>query len=168
VFRILAFALAMSLPSHSALAKEALHIFNIVLLQPGIVLQERVPDVAALSGYIEGIEGAVSRAAQSTPASAPTGGFIVVAVKPGKKSNVWLDFTPTLKAQPGSTIQSAARSVHPPVVRDGVVVFAIKVGLWGGSEPAPTAPSPAEWKDAVKKAGRSLEAGELVEMIWRE
>ena len=100
--------------------------------------------------------------------SKPIGGFIVVAVKPDRKSNIWLDFKPKLKAQTADKIQLAAKSIQPILVNEGVVVFAIKVGLWGGQEPTAIAPSPREWKAAAKKAGHPLETGNLVEMIWRE
>ncbi|BCB26149.1 hypothetical protein SKTS_10350 [Sulfurimicrobium lacus] len=163
---VLYFALACS--ASGAYAEEALHTFNIVLLQPDFVLQERVQDVTALSTYIKEIESSVSGALQAKPHFPPTGGFIVVAVKPGQKSNVWLDFKPMLNPQTTTTVLTAARSVPPVAVSGGVVVFAIKVGLWGGLEPKSIAPSPAEWKAAAKKAGHPLETGDLVEGIWRD
>lgn len=170
MFRKLVWAFTFIVSTHSTFAdaEETLHTFNVVLLQPDFVLQERVPDVPALSNYIKAIEGAASSAVQSNAEVAPTGGFIVVAVKPGEKSNIWLDFKPALQAQTAAAIQSAAKSVPPPTVEKGVVVFALKVGLWGGSAPAATAPSPAEWNAAARAAGRPIETGALVEMIWRE
>ena len=140
----------------NAQAKEAFHTFNLVLLQPDFVLQERVPDVAELSNYIKGIERSVSHAIQTKSEFPPVGGFIVVAIKPHEKSNIWLDFAPALKPQVATSIQLAAKSVQPPKIRNGAVVFAIKIGLWGGPEPKKTAPSPDEWKAAAKKAGRLL------------
>lgn len=160
--------LALAIATSAVYAEEPFHTFSIVLLQPDFILQERVQDVKALSSYIKGIESSVSRAIQAEPQFPPASGFIVVAVKPDQKSNVWLDFNPTLSPNTAATIQTAARSVSPVAVENGVVVFAIKIGLWGGQEPESIAPSPVEWKAAAKKAGRPLETGELVESIWRD
>ncbi len=157
----------LTLAARGAIAKDA-HSFSIFLLQPDAVLRERVPDVGALANYVKGIDKAVSSAVQLHPEYHAAGGFIVLAVKPGEKSNVWLDFKPALDPQAASLIQAAARSVHPPDVRNGIVVFAIRVGLWGGTEPAATKPYPAEWQAEVQKAGRSIEAGELAEMAWHD
>lgn len=152
----------------NAYAEKALHTFNILLLQPEFVFEERVPDASAFSAYIKSIESSISAALQTKPRFAPVGGFVVVAVKPGQKSKVWLDFGPSLNRQNSVTIQTAVKSVSAVAVTGGVIVFAIKVGLWNSTESKAIAPSPAEWKAAAKKAGHPLKAGALVEGIWRD
>lgn len=159
---------ALCISMSCALANDALNTYGIVLLQPDNILQERVPNVEALSTYIGGIESAVSKSVQARPTFAPTSGFIVVAIKPGNKSNVWLDFAPALKPEDAAAVRAAARSVLTAPVKNGVVVFALSVGLWGGQKPTPMAPSPVEWRDAARLAGRPLETGALVESIWTD
>ncbi len=168
MLRKLALAFFACTLSHIAFASDAMRTFNIVLLQPDSVLQKRIPDVSALSAYIKAIETSVESVLQAELEHIPAGGFLVVAVKPGEKSNVWLDFGPFLIPRTAEKILAAAKGVPPLSVQDGMVAFAIKVGFWGGSEPAAMAPSPAAWKAAAKKAGHPLELDALVETVWPE
>lgn len=64
IMKTIALALSLLLCAFigSAHASYALVKFNVVLLQPGFVLQERAPDINALAGYIKAVEEA-SRAA---------------------------------------------------------------------------------------------------------
>ena len=166
MFRSLLLIFTIGASSTSVYAKDALHTFTILLLQPDFILQERVPDATALYRYIKGIDDSVSDAIKTVPRFPSTSGYIVVAVKPGQKSNIWLDFQPKLKPQIASAIKTAARAVPPAPVTNGVVVLAMKVGLWGGPEPISMPLSPPEWMEAAKKAGRPMEVGDLVETIW--
>ena len=168
MLRKLALAFLACTLSHAAFASDALRTFNIVLLQPDSILQKRIPDVSTLSAYIKAIEASVESTLQAEPEHVPAGGFLVIAVKPSEKSNVWLDFGPVLIPRTAEKILAAAKAVPPPSVENGVVAFGIKVGFWGGSEPAAVAPSPAAWKAAAKKAGHPMKVDELVEMVWPE
>ncbi|QAU34675.1 hypothetical protein [Janthinobacterium sp. 17J80-10] len=151
-----------------AYAQEPIRKFGIVLLQPDFVLQKRVPSVDALANYIRAIEGEIGGSIAQSEMKPISSGFVVVAVRPGQKSNVWLDFEPKLPAAVSESVVAKIRKVQPVTVREGPVVFAIKLGLWGGSEPAKTAPSPSEWQAAAQRAGRPLETSDLVEKIWRD
>jgi hypothetical protein len=150
----------------SARAADSVKTFGIVLFQPDSVLQERVPSLDAMIDYIRAVEQAIQSAVSASDKGSPTAGFVVVAVRPGRKSNVWFDFDPPFSPDVRTAVAARARAVLPFLARDGPVVFAIKVGLWGGVEPKRAVPSPAEWKAAAMKAGRPIETGELVEMIW--
>ncbi|HSW23514.1 MAG TPA: hypothetical protein VLJ62_12155 [Burkholderiaceae bacterium] len=139
-----------------------------MLLQPSAVLEERVPSVDAMADYIKAIEAASREAVLASALRQSTGGFIVVAVRPGQKSKVWIDFDTLLDSELSRQIITRATTVQPFEARQGPVVFALKVGLWGGRESRRVAPSPPEWKAATKQAGRALDVDSLIRRVWRE
>jgi hypothetical protein len=151
-----------------AQAAEPITKFGVVLLQPSSVLEDRVPSVDAMADYIKAIEAASREAVQSSPLRQAAGGFIVVAVRPGQKSKVWLDFDTLLDADMSKLIAAKATAVQPFEARQGPVVFALKVALWDGRESKRIAPSPSEWKAATKQAGRQLDIDSLIKRVWRE
>ena len=142
--------------------------FGVVLLQPSAVLEERVPSVDAMADYIKAIEAASREAVLASALRQSAGGFIVVAVRPGQKSKVWLDFDTLLDSEMSRQIITRATAVPPFEARQGPVVFALKVGLWGGRESKRLAPAPSEWKAATKQAGRQLDIDSLIRRVWRE
>jgi hypothetical protein len=149
-------------------AGEPLKKYGIVLLQPDQVLEQRLQSVEALATYITAVERAVSLSLDAQPSAGAAGGFLVVAIRPGQRSNAWLTFSPELSTELSTLVVKSIRSVLPPRVNDGPVVFAIKVGLWGGNEPSEVTPAPKEFSAAAVQAGRSLEVSEVVERLWRE
>ena len=151
-----------------ALATEPVVKQGVVLLQPGPVLEERVSSVDAMAQYIKAVEVASREAVLASPARQATGGFIVIAVKPGQKSKVWLDFDVLLDAEMSRQIIAKVSAVEPFEARNGPVVFALKVGLWDGRESRRVAPSPSEWKAATQQAGRQLDIDTLIRRVWRE
>lgn len=148
-------------------AAEPLVNFNVVLLQPGSILQERVPSVDVMAEYVRSVEGAARNAVTASKARQSLGGFIVVAIRPGLQSKVWLDFDALLDLEIRKQITDAVQAVKPFEARKGPVVFALNVSLWGGARTKRVAPSPPEWKK-VTQGGTPLEVGELVEAAWNE
>jgi hypothetical protein len=150
-----------------AQAPEPFTNFNVVLLQPSDVLEERVASIDAMAEYIKAVQSALREAVVASGSKQSVGGFIVVAVRPGLQSKVWLDFDTLLDMELRRQLASKAEAVKPFEARKGPVVFALKVALWGGKESKRIAPSPPEWKKAAS-GGVRLEVGELVEKIWSE
>lgn len=146
-------------------AAEPFTRFNVVLLQSSKVLEERV-GVDAMADYIKAIEAAAQDAVAASPSRQATGGFLVVAVRPGRQSRVWLDFDTLLDLDMRQRLISKVRAVEPFEARVGPVVFALKVATWGGKESRRSAPMPPEWKQAGASAPR--EVGDLVESIWTD
>jgi hypothetical protein len=149
-----------------ARAAEPLTKFGVVLLQPSSMLEQRVPSVDALAEYIKAVEVAAREAVLAAPSKAAAGGFIVVAVRPGRRSKVWLDFDASPGFDLSRQIVTKVAAVRPFEARSGSVVFAIKVGLWEGLESARVAPSPLEWKAVTSKSERPLEIDELLDKVW--
>ncbi|HIV73249.1 MAG TPA: hypothetical protein H9903_20110 [Candidatus Aquabacterium excrementipullorum] len=155
---------AWSLPARA----DAFERSDIVLLQPESVLQPRVPDVQGLANYIDKVSTQAAKVLQSAQAGPPGSGFLVIGIRPGLRSNAWLDFQPPLPQALADAVVRAMRSVTPPAVKGGPVVLAVKGGVWGGSAPARNMPVPQEWRSATGRNGQPLDAGALVERIWRD
>lgn len=149
-----------------AMASEPYRRVNLVLLQPDAVLDKRVPDVQALSRYIDAVSHAAKFSLAAEPVPAPAAGFLVVAVRPGGQSKVWLDFTPALPTEMADRLRASAEAVTAVETREGVVVVAINAVLWDATPSQAMTPSPREWRDAVKDAKAPIEIGELVERVW--
>jgi hypothetical protein len=149
-----------------AQAAEPITKFGVVLLQPSSVLEQRVPSVDALAEYIKAVEVAAREAVLAAPSKPAAGGFIVVAVRPGRRSKVWLDFDSSPGFDVSRQIVTKVAAVKPFEAKSGSVVFAIKVGLWEGLESARVAPSPMEWKAVTSQSERPLEIDELVDKAW--
>ncbi|MEJ5999626.1 hypothetical protein [Paucibacter soli] len=173
--RIAVLLLGLVLATPGAQASEPVTNFNVVLLQPSDVLEARVPSVDALADYIKAVQGALREAVAGTEAQEKTrqsvGGFVVLAVRPGLQSKVWLDFDQLLDLQVRKQIALKVGAVKPFEAREGPVVFALKVALWDGKESRRVAPLPAEWKRNAPAASASAaapEVGALVESIWND
>lgn len=165
--RFLSFLVSLVALASAARASEPITNLNVVLLQPSAVLEERVPSVDAMAEYIKAIQAASREAVIESGSKQSAGGYIVVAVRPGQKSNVWLDFDTLLDLELKKQIASKVKAVRPFEALKGPVVFALKVALWNGKEPKRAAPLPPEWR-SVTSNGSPPEVGELVERIWTE
>lgn len=163
--RFLVLLVVSLLAAFSVRAAEPFTNFNVVLLQSSSVLEERVVSVDEMADYIKAIEAASRQAVAASPARQAVGGYLVVAVRPGQQSRVWLDFDALLDLEIRKQLIAAARAVKPFEARKGPVVFALKVAIWGGKETRRPAPLPPEWKRA-QQSGGPLEVGELVEAVW--
>jgi hypothetical protein len=142
---------------------------NVVLLQSSAVLEARVSSVDAMAAYIRAVEAAAAQAVRAGASQRPAAGFIVIAVRPGPQARVWLDFdAPPPSFDTSRALVAHIAAVKPFEVRDGPVVFALKVGLWDAFESKRVAPSPVEWKAAKNKSGQQLEIDALIEQVWRD
>jgi hypothetical protein len=164
-------SLAGALLSVAAVLAHAAEPFtkhNVVLLQGSSVLEARVASVDAMAQYIRAIESAAKDAVVAARSERPAAGFIVVAVQPGARSRVWLDFDAPPSFETSRLLVDRIRAVPPMEVRNGPVVFALKVGLWDAFESKRIAPSPPQWKAVTQQAGKQLEIDELMDRLWRE
>jgi hypothetical protein len=151
-----------------AMAADAITNLGVVLLQHGNVIEQRVQSVDAFAEYVRKVEDAAAAALQLEFQRKPSGGFIVVAVRPSGRSKAWLDFDPGVPGATQDKLRKSIEAVRPLEVKTGVVVFAVKVSVWGGKPPSRVAPAPSEWKAQAERAGKALEVSELVELVWKE
>ena len=137
----------------------------IVLLQPDVSLQEKRPNVAAVSDYIK---AAQQRFADTlAPESLQkTSGFIVFAVRKGRLSNAWLDFTPALPPRTEAKVLSSIKAVPPFDVATGTMVFAVQASVGGAALPTSRMPFPKEWQAATEGSEEPIEVEALVQRVW--
>ncbi len=154
--------------THAAHAESAFQYYSITMLQTQQVFEERVSRIEIVSSYLKEIVGSVTEVVNALPKGEPAKGFIVVALKPGHRSRIWLDFESPITEEVASGIQRASEKVSPPSVTGGVVLLAMKVGLWGSGPPDRMVPQPEAWRAEAEKAGGKIEMTELVERVWRE
>ena len=144
--------------------KPAYQLESLMLLQPEFVLEQRA-SAEDLSNYIKAVRTAAEAVVAEEKGQHPASGYIVLAVRPGGRSKVWLDFTPALPPALDARLAAALGAVVPFQARKGVVVFAINSSLWGAPA-AQRPPAPAEWTKAMEGTSDPMEIGELVERIW--
>ncbi len=164
--RALILVLALHYTVHLSYAELPFEQRGIIMLQTKDVFLERVSGMEALEVYVKALVDAVDGAVVKQPKSAPSAGFLVVAVKPDGRSRIWLDVDPQLKDDIATSIRSAAQNVPPLPVKNGVVLFGIKISLWGGEPPKGMVPRPKEWEAEANKVDGSIELGELVVRVW--
>ena len=155
------------LAASCAYAAEPITNFNVVLLQPSAVMEQRVANIDAMADYIKAVQAAAREAVVASGATQAVGGFIVLAVKPGQRARVWLDFDALLDLEMRKQITNSVKAIQPFDVTEGPVVFALKVATWDAKESRRVAPSPFEWKRATPK-GKPMEIGKLVEKVWND
>jgi hypothetical protein len=144
------FAAACLLAAAPARAVPVFGVQGVALCQSNLVLLQRLGTPAALSAYVLKIEGNMNAVFAAAGAQAGASAAMVVAVKPGPQSRVWLiDPTGTLSGL-APALAAAASAVTPPAIRQGPIAFAILFQAWGGSGALPAAfPIPAAWAGAT-------------------
>jgi len=139
---------------------------EVVLLQPDAELRVRVPSVDAYGDYVNAVRAAWFAAIQAQALSQPTAGFVVLAVRPGQQSRVWLDFEPPLPEALAQTLRERAARTWPPLVRQGPVLIALKLSLDGAPWPAKVSPEPLAWRQAAAVAGEAIDVSDLAQALW--
>jgi hypothetical protein len=140
---------------------------SVTLLQSDATVEQRVPAGAlALAAYIQQINGAVAARLANGVTPLPTGIALFVAIRPNGASNAWIGATSAVPAVTRVAIITATRSVKPPAVVGGTVVFAIAASLSGGAAPGGGSdmPLPFEWQSP---AG-TTEITAVVDSIWKD
>jgi len=159
-------AVSVCLPL-AGMAVEPMEQFDVVLLQPGSVIDQRVEGGAdALADYLRQAGLAAAAAVRLRPEQIPSAGFLVFAARPAGRIRLWLDFKPPLQAETSRAIERAIADAPTLPVKRGEVVFALRVGVWGARPPQAYAPAPQEWRDAAAQAGRKLDVESLVDRVW--
>ena len=163
------FLLSLVLSLQLAAADPGFDVEQLFLYQPDSVLSSRLPDINAFAAY----EKEVEKVCTTHFANAKDTGhlYIVIAIKPGKQSRVWLipsslHDTPSLDA-----LTKSIEKISPLDVYQGPIVFAISSSINGGKDKArdPQAgpPIPQAWRDAVKDQKSSIEVPEgFLKLVW--
>jgi hypothetical protein len=148
-----------------ARAVEPMTQHDVVLIQPGAVLERRISQ-DVLAAWVTAIGNSAAASLRDHPRQIPTAGFIVVVAKPGGRARTWFDFKPALAKDTEAGLAQAMAALPVPPVQEGPVVASLRVSVWGAKPPAGHAPAPEEWKAAAKQAGRTLPIDELIQAVW--
>lgn len=167
----LASLLAVSAQPAPAASARGFAMVSTVMYQSDDVVARRVPSVPALADYILQLEKVAAEVLREE--SEPEALDVVVAVRPGGARRVW--FVPKTAASDRRLAPLRARleAVPAPVVREGVLVFAMVGAIAGASRSLPTpegafeAPTPEEWKQAAKAKGKdALAIDPMIDLVW--
>lgn len=145
---------------------------TLVLYQPDAVLNERVPSMEDLAGYVKRLQTVC--AAFFSDAATPDTFHIVVVIKPGKQSRVWfVSSTPSPGDMKRESLRLKLEAVAPIEVQHGPVAFAISAKIAGGSgnpakeDGAYQPPIPREWQEAAKGHKEPLAIPDsFLELVW--
>jgi len=155
--------LVVSLAVRLASAAEPYVMNSVVLLQPQELVSARVSSVEELAAYMQALNAAAARALAGH-AGSPSAGYVVVAVRPAGKAKIWLDLTPGISPELQRPLQAALDGVVPVSLKEGLVVFAINVSLWGAPQ-VTRLPQPPEWMQAIRP-GNTESLDQMVDRIW--
>jgi TonB family protein len=137
---------------------------NIVLYQPDEVVKKRLPGAGHLATYLEKLQSAAAETFGDTTKADVLD--IVVAVRPGGKSRVWLSGS-NLDTKTLQSLREKLEAIPPVQVTDGPVAFAISGKIAGGTPASEEVPMPQEWQDAVKKLPQPVVIPDgLLDAVW--
>ena len=166
-FRPLAAALLLAATVTAAHAVQPLVQHDIVLLQKGELIEQRVDGGAdAMSAYLKTLGAALTDTMRANPAQLPTAGFVVVALRPDNKTHTWFDFKPRLADATMAALAQTVAATPTMPIKQGDIVFALRVSVWSDKPPQAYAPAPQEWKDATKDMRPKPDVDTLVDMVW--
>ena len=166
-FAPLLLAAAVSLCASAAHAVQPLVQHDVVLLQKGEIIEQRVAGGAdAMAAYLKTLGDAEIETMRANPTQIPSAGFIVVAVRPGNQTHTWFDFKPALADATMAALTHAVETTPTMPVKSGQIVFALRVSLWSDKPPAAYAPAPQAWKDATRGMKPKPDIDTLVDMVW--
>ena len=165
--RTLVLAVSGALVSTATFAVEPLRQHDVVLLQPGTIIEQRVTGGAdAMAAYLKTLGEAATQAMQANPQQLPTAGFIVVAVRPDNQVHTWFDFKPALAETTMAALAHTVETTPTMRVKSGQIVFALRVSVWSDKPPKAYAPAPQAWGDASRGMTPKPYVDTLVDMVW--
>ena len=140
---------------------------QLVFYQSGDVIEERLPDFSKLSDYIKRLQDASQRffATNAKPEMLD----IVVAVRPGRQSRIWIVSSVNQSDAKHQSLRSELEKVKPCDVRNGPIAFAIagKVAGGDGKKRISSTPMPVEWQRAVDRSKGSVVIPDgILDTVW--
>ncbi len=161
----------VSVPCLSAM--NGIETDGVVLYQAEDVLKERALTQSSLIDYVKRLETVYRRFFSTVDVSETLD--IVVAVRPGKLSRIWLASSTHPTPDPGrESLRRELESVPACEILNGPIAFAIITKVAGGDGRNPSKgdnsveqPFPQEWVDASAKQKRNLLVpDDILDLIW--
>jgi hypothetical protein len=145
---------------------------TIVLLQPDWEIGERtIGGADALANYIEALFAAAEQEASEHAAVVPTSGVLVVAVRPGGRSRIWIEYgdNPQPEAM-SSALLTRLHEVPAVPISEGTISFLVNFDLWGGGKPLTSRErpvfAPLPWREAAGRLGGSADTESIIDELW--
>lgn len=142
---------------------------SIILYQPDAELVRLGVDMREVGAYINDLAAAAKDVCATV--TRPQAVDVVIAVRPDRRSRVWLVTEPSPSDLDVSALRDALQRVPPPEVRRGTLVFALNGAVANGVPRKPNGPNgvkrpiPEDWRDALSDAN-TLE--EVLRRVWPE
>ncbi len=143
---------------------------SVALYQP----EEMIPirfggEVETLADYINSLRASAEASFAGAKRGQGATGAIVVALRPGPRSKVWLALGDNrLDDDLKQALIRTLEAVPPPEVHGGPFAFSINFEAWGGGKPVSTREDPLaiapEWRDAKVDGGLLPDA--VLDVIW--
>lgn len=145
---------------------------TIVLLQPDWEIGKRtIGGADAMASYIEALLAAAEQQVSDHVAEAPSSGVLVVAVRPGGRSRIWLEYgdNPRPEALSAELLARLQRVPAVPIT-EGTISFLINFELWGGGKPLTSRERPVfvpmPWREAAGRLGGSADTESIIDELW--
>lgn len=101
--------------------------------QPDPILERRIVSIDEVGNYMKRIESTSKEFFESIPESAGRTCSIIFALKPNRRSRLWIEYHPTpLPHDDHHALLDRLSSIDAPEVREGPVSIAMFALLWGG------------------------------------
>ena len=169
---LLSLAAMLSTPAMGTSTRGGFMLTSVALYQPDPVLRERMgADATPLSTYLKALQAEASAVFSNAGGGAGTSGSIVVAVKPGGQSRVWLVLGQNkLNAALRGALITRLQAVQPVVAVTGPIAFALNFNAWGAGtpilQPGEHVPIPEEWKAAMKGQPAGVIPDAPLRVLW--
>lgn len=141
----------------------------IILYQEEKILKERLAtDASLLAEYALRIEAEAREVFAKEEPQKGVSGAIVIAIKPGKLSRLWLvsgenAFPETLK----ETLLKKLSVIEAIPVKKGPIAIGLEFAAWGGGTPLQeTHPIPKEWKEATQNQPDGVVPDAPLAVLW--
>ena len=143
------------------------HICFVSLYQPDAILHERIVAFDDFGQYQKAVIRILEDQAASVARQAGQFGSVYGAVRPGRKSRFWLEFSPGgVAPEFQAALLFRLNNLPAPMVR-GPVAFAVHALLWGGTGERASRFlfMPTRWSEAIAGRGGTIPDAPL-RKVW--
>ena len=140
---------------------------NYYFYQSEAVMTKKGITVDNLGRYSRGVQSAVYKALKSAKLS-PSAGYLVIAVRSDGDVATWLDMKPAVHEYYDNQIYETVRRLQPPLIKEGIFVFAIKMAIDTPVHTKKAVPNPPGFDEARKKLADPNSIEHLVLSMWPE
>lgn len=141
---------------------------SVTLYLPPPMIDQRI-SATALSDYIKALRARAPGAFAEHSPQPPVNGAVVVMIRPGRQSRVWMATDAPMRPQVQADIEAALAGIEPPATTGGPVVFGLLFSAWGADMPPEgvVAPVPESWRTLTDGLHPRAMDDTFFEEVWR-